>query len=45
MMALSQRNLLGSQADLRNRVNGHVEQCDNLSVYFGPVAYLDDPRD
>ena len=45
MMALSQRNLLGSRADLRNRVNGHVEQCDNLTVYFGPVAYLDDPRD
>ena len=45
MMALSQRNLLGSRADLRNPVNGHVEECDNLSVYFGPVAYLDDPRD
>ena len=45
MMALSQQNLLGSRADMRNRVNGHVEQCDNLSVYFGPVAYLDDPRD
>ena len=44
-MALSKRNLLRSRADLRNPVNGHIEQCGNLTVYFGPVAYLDDPRD
>lgn len=45
MMALSQRDLLGSRADLRNPGTGHVEQCDNLTVYYGPVVYLDRPRE
>ncbi len=45
LMASSQRDLLGSYLDLRHRETGHVEQCRNLAVFYGPVVYLDDPRD
>ena len=45
MMASSQRKLLGSYLDLRHPETGHVEQCGNLAVYYGPVLYLDDPCD
>ena len=45
LMASSQRDLLRSYLDLRHRETGHVEQCSNLAVFYGPVVYLDDPRD
>ena len=45
LVASSQRDLLGSDLDLRHRETGHVEQCSNLAVFYGPVVYLDDPRD
>ena len=45
LMASSQRDLLGSYLDLRHRETGHVEQCSNLAVFYGPVVYLDDQRD
>ena len=45
LMASSQRDILGSYLDLRHPVTGHVEQCSNLAVFYGPVVYLDDPRD
>ena len=45
MMASSRRDLLGSRADLQHPETGHVEQCGNVAVYDGPVAYLDNPRD
>ena len=45
LMASSQRDILGSYVDLRHPVTGHVEQCSNLAVFYGPVVYLDDPRD
>lgn len=45
MMASSQRDLLGSRAELRHPETGHMEECGNLTVYYGPVAYLNDPRD
>ena len=45
MMASSERSRLGSYLDLRNPDTGHVEQCNNLAVLYGPVVYLDDPRD
>ena len=45
LMASSQRNILGSYLDLQHPVTGHVEQCSNLAVFYGPVVYLDDPRD
>ena len=45
LMASSRRDLLGSYLDLRHRETGHVEQCSNLAVFYGPVVYLDDPHD
>ena len=45
LMASSQRDLLGSYLDLQHPDTGHVEQCRNLAVFYGPVVYLDDPRD
>ena len=45
MMASPKRRLLGSHVDFRHPTTGHVEQCSNLAVFFGPVLYLDDPRD
>ena len=45
LMASSQRDLLGSYLDLRHPDTGHIEQCSNLAVVYGPVVYSDDPRD
>ena len=45
LMASSRWDLLGSYLDLRHPETGHVEQCRNLAVFYGPVIYLDDPRD
>lgn len=45
MMASPRRSLLGSYVDFKNPTTGHVEQCSNLAVFYGPVVYLDDPRD
>ena len=45
MMASRKRSLLGSYVDFRNPATGDVEQCSNLAVFYGPVIYLDDPRD
>ena len=44
MMASSKRSLLGSTLDLRHPYTGHVERCGSVTVYFGPVVYMDDPR-
>ena len=44
-MASSERDLLGSYLDIRHPETGHVEQCNNLAVFYGPVVYLEDPRD
>ena len=40
MMASPKRSLLGSYVDFRNPTTGHVEQCSNLAVFYGPVVYL-----
>ena len=45
LIASSQRDLLGSYLDLQHPETGHAEQCSNLAVFYGPVVYLDDPRD
>ena len=45
MMASAKRSRLGSYLDIRNPDTGHVEQCKNLAVFYGPVVYLDNPRD
>ena len=45
LMASSKRKALGSYVDFRHPQTGHVEQCNNLGVFYGPVVYLDDPRD
>ena len=44
MMATSQHRLLASTLELRHPTSGRIEQCDGVTVYFGPVVYLDDPR-
>ena len=45
MMAAPKRSLLGSYLDFRHPITGQVVQCSNLAVFYGPVVYLDDPRD
>lgn len=45
MVAASRRDRLYSYLDLRNPDTGHIEQCGNLTVLYGPVVYLEDPRD
>ena len=45
LMASTRRDLLGSYLDLQHPTTGHVEQCSNMAVFYGPVVYLDDPRD
>ncbi|MDE2901697.1 MAG: hypothetical protein OXP73_01570 [Chloroflexota bacterium] len=43
-MAYDQKGLLGNAISFRNPETGHISQCSDLPVVYGPVIYVDDRR-